>query len=81
MPLFGMMCLCYAALEIGGQYAQRGVMMLIGVRDEWVGVYQAVPVSFVRDMVVTVLTMALLAATYDLAATRARLAGRPLEDG
>ncbi|MFB9472452.1 hypothetical protein [Nonomuraea salmonea] len=81
MPLFGMMCLCYAALEIGGQYAQRGVMMLIGVRDEWVGVYQAVPVSFVRDMVVTVLSMALLAATYDLAATRARLAGRPLEDG
>ena len=80
LPLFGMMCLCYSVLQIGGQYAQRGIMMLIGARDDWVAIYQAQPVAFVRELVVTVLTMALLAATYDIAATRARHAGRPLDE-
>ncbi|MEV4292539.1 hypothetical protein AB0K40_44125 [Nonomuraea bangladeshensis] len=79
-PLFGMMCLCYVALSVGGAYAQRAVVALVGSREEWVWVYQGVPLVFLREMVVTVLTMALLAATYDLAATRARLRGRPLND-
>ncbi|WP_157383192.1 hypothetical protein [Nonomuraea coxensis] len=79
-PLFGMMCLCYVALSVGGEHAQRAVVGLFGSREEWVWVYQDVPLIFVRETVVTVLTMALLAATYDLAATRARLRGLPLTD-
>ena len=79
-PLFGMMCLCYVALSVGGDYAVRAVVGLLGSREEWVWAYQDVPLVFLREMVVTVLTMALLAATYDLAATRARLRGEPLND-
>ncbi|MEV0383345.1 hypothetical protein [Nonomuraea sp. NPDC050643] len=79
-PLFGMMCLCYVTIDVAGQYAERVVLTLIGTREEWIWVVQGPPVSFVRDMIVSVLTMALLAATYDIAATRARLKGEPLND-
>ncbi|MCK2214944.1 hypothetical protein MF672_014280 [Actinomadura sp. ATCC 31491] len=79
-PLFGMMCLCYVALSVGGDYALRGVVHLIGGAEDWAWIYRIVPLSFVRDLVVTVLTMALLAATYDLAATRARLRGEAFDD-
>ncbi|MFC4118433.1 hypothetical protein [Nonomuraea zeae] len=74
-PLFGMMCLCYVSIKVAGDYAQRGVMTLVGSREEWAWAYQAPPVEFLRQMIVTVLTMALLAAAYDIAATRARLRG------
>ncbi|MDA0634046.1 hypothetical protein OUY22_11510 [Nonomuraea sp. MCN248] len=77
-PLFGMMCLCYVAIEVGSRYADRAVRTLIGSEAEWTWMYVGVPVGFVRDLLVTALTMALLAATFDLAATRARLRGRPL---
>ncbi|WP_344493759.1 hypothetical protein [Nonomuraea monospora] len=79
-PLFGMMCLCYVAVTVAGEYGERGLRYLIGSEAEWVWVYQGPPLAFVHKMVVTVLTMALLAATYDLAATRARLRGEPLND-
>ncbi|TMR10649.1 hypothetical protein ETD86_38605 [Nonomuraea turkmeniaca] len=79
-PVFGMMCLCYVAITVAGEYGQRALLTLIGTREEWVWVYQGAPVSFVREMLQTVLTMALLAATYDIAATRARLNGEPLND-
>lgn len=80
LPLFGMMCLCYVALDVGGQYADRGLRTLIGSQSEWMWTVQGPPLAFVRDCVVTVLTMALLAATYDIAATRARLGGETLDD-
>ncbi|AQZ67059.1 unnamed protein product [[Actinomadura] parvosata subsp. kistnae] len=80
LPLFGMMCLCYVALDVGGQLADRWVRTLIGSRTEWEWVIQGPPLFFLHELVVTVLTMALLAATYDIAATRARLSGRPLTD-
>jgi hypothetical protein len=79
-PLFGMLCLCYVSIKVAGDYAQRAVITLVGSREEWVWAYQEAPVSFLREMIVTVLTMALLAAAYDIAATRARLKGEPLTD-
>lgn len=74
-PLFGMMCLCYAVVSVGSLYADRAVRTLIGSETEWAWFYLGAPVSFARDLLVTVVTMALIAATFDLAATRARLRG------
>ncbi|TMR96358.1 hypothetical protein [Nonomuraea basaltis] len=79
-PLFGMMCLCYVTIAVAAQYADRAVRTLIGTRQEWTWTYLGPPMSFVRELIVTVLTMALLAATYDIAATRARLKGESLND-
>lgn len=79
-PLFGMMCLCYVTIAVAGQYADRGLRMLIGGRTEWAWTFQGPPLSFLHQLIVTVLTMALLAATYDIAATRARLKGESLSD-
>ncbi|MEV4367665.1 hypothetical protein AB0J71_11390 [Nonomuraea sp. NPDC049637] len=79
-PLFGMMCLSYVALTVGAEYAERAVVTLVGAQADWVWAYKQGPLAFVSGLVVTVLTMALLAATYDLAATRARLRGEPLTD-
>lgn len=75
-PLFGMMCLCYVAVAVGAQYADRAVRTLVGSEVEWAWAYLEPPLSFGRDLLVTVVTMALLAATFDLAATRARLRGQ-----
>ncbi|MGW0807614.1 hypothetical protein [Nonomuraea sp. NPDC002799] len=80
VPLFGMMCLCYVSIIAVAEYAERGLLTLIGSREEWIWTVQGPAVSFVHDMVVTVLTMALLAATYDIAATRARRDGRPFDE-
>ncbi|GAA3245243.1 hypothetical protein [Nonomuraea helvata] len=79
-PLFGMMCLCYGIISVAGQYAERGLLTLVGTQQENAFAFIEPPVSFVRDMIVTVLTMSLLAAAYDIAATRARLNGEPLND-
>ncbi|UBU14178.1 hypothetical protein [Nonomuraea gerenzanensis] len=79
-PLFGMMCLCYVGVTVAGEYADRWIRHLVGTEAEWVWAYQGPPLSFVLDLVVTVLGMAILAATYDIAATRARLSGEPLSD-
>lgn len=79
-PLFGMMCLCYVGVMVAGEYADRGIRHLVGTEAEWVWTYQGPVLHFVQQMVVSVLTMALLAATYDIAATRARLGGEPLND-
>ncbi|MFC4013448.1 hypothetical protein ACFOY2_39910 [Nonomuraea purpurea] len=80
LALFGMMCLCYMVINVVAEYAERGLATLVGSRDEWVWAFQGPPVAFLRDMIVTGLTMALLAATYDIAATRARLSGEPFDD-
>ncbi|MFG1941544.1 hypothetical protein [Nonomuraea sp. NPDC048826] len=77
-PLFGMMCLCYVVLTVGSRYADRAVRTLIGSEIDWAWMYVGAPVWFLRELLVTSLTMALLAATFDLAATRARLRGEPL---
>ncbi|GAA3134704.1 hypothetical protein GCM10017600_38110 [Streptosporangium carneum] len=76
--LFGTFCLCYVALHVGGDYAARGVKSLIGSEQPFFWLVIGPPVDFVRDLVVEVLTVCLLAATFDLAATRSREAGETL---
>ncbi|MDF5751781.1 hypothetical protein [Spongiactinospora sp. TRM90649] len=80
-PLFGMFCLCYIGLRIVTGYAERGVRELIGSTEPYFWMVTGFPVTFVRDLVVTVLTMCLLAATFDLASTRARALGLTETDG
>ncbi|WP_343953855.1 hypothetical protein [Nonomuraea longicatena] len=77
-PLFGMMCLSYVALNVGGEYALRGARTLIGSAVEWRWLVIGYPLGFLKDLIVTSLTMCLLAATFDIAATRARLGGEAI---
>lgn len=74
LALFGMMCLCYVALHVGAEYGLRGVRTLIGSKIDWFWVAVGAPVEFVKELLVTTLTMSLLAAAFDIAATRGRLA-------
>ncbi|MFC7645478.1 hypothetical protein ACFQX6_36310 [Streptosporangium lutulentum] len=59
-------------------YATRGVQMLIGSEQPFGWVVIGGPVEFVGDLVIMVLTVAVLAATFDIAATRSRVAGETL---
>ncbi|SNT58949.1 hypothetical protein SAMN05216276_107130 [Streptosporangium subroseum] len=77
-PLFGLFCLCYVAIGVVTDYADRGVRMLIGNEHPFSWVVISGPVEFVGDMLVTVLMVCLLAATFDIAATRSRAAGETL---
>lgn len=76
--LFGMFCLCYVALRVGTDYGERGVRTLIGSEEPYLWLVLGPPLTFVRDLIVTVLTTCLLAATFDIAATRSRTAGQTL---
>jgi hypothetical protein len=76
--LFGLFCLCYAGIRVAIDYADRGVRMLIGNEYPFGWVVLGGPVGFVGDLVVMVLTVALLAATFDIAATRSRAEGETL---
>jgi hypothetical protein len=72
-PLFGLFALCFVAIQVGDGYARRGLVYLIGADRptlEWNVWF--VPIGFVVELGVTVLTVCLLAATFDLAATRHR---------
>ncbi len=72
-PLFAVMCLCYAGLRVGADYAERGAYHLIGTAHrqlEW-EIYQ-IPVRFGRELLFTTLTLCLFAAAFDVAATRQR---------
>ncbi|WP_155340651.1 hypothetical protein [Acrocarpospora corrugata] len=71
-PLFGLFALCYVGLEIGGDYLERAGFYLAGDEKPFFWMVTEVPITFVADLVVTVLSMCLVAATYDIAATRAR---------
>ncbi|MFJ2030606.1 hypothetical protein [Streptosporangium sp. NPDC087985] len=76
--LFGMFCLCYVALRVGADYADRGVRTMVGSEAPYFWLVISPPLTFVKDLVVTVLTTCLLAATFDIAATRSREAGTAL---
>jgi hypothetical protein len=68
-PLFGMFVLCFVAIKIGEGYAGRGLEYLAGNDHPllyWDVLF--VPINFVVDLAVTVLTTCLLAATFDVAA-------------
>jgi hypothetical protein len=76
--LFGLFCLCYVGIRVATDYADRGVRMLIGNEHPFSWVVLGGPVGFVGDLVVMVATVALLAATFDIAATRSRAKGETL---
>ncbi|GAA2995935.1 hypothetical protein [Streptosporangium longisporum] len=76
--LFGLFCLCHVGIRVAADYADRGVRMLIGTEEPFVWVALGGPTGFLRDLVVAVLTVCLLAATFDIAATRSRETGRAL---
>ncbi|MEV8634438.1 hypothetical protein AB0395_22555 [Streptosporangium sp. NPDC051023] len=73
--LFGMFCLCYVLIRVGTDYADQGVRMLVGNEEPYIWVFLGNPVEIIRQLVVKVLTVCLLAATFDIAATRSREAG------
>jgi hypothetical protein len=78
MALFGMMCLLYVGLHVGADYVKRVVETLIGSDVPYMWLVVSRPVDFVMDLLVTVLTYAVLAATFDIAATRARSQGEDI---
>lgn len=73
-PLFAMACLCYTALRLGVGYAERGLYYLIGTehRQLYWEVYQ-IPVDFVVELLYMTMLLCIMAATFDLSATRQRL--------
>ncbi|WP_203887033.1 hypothetical protein [Planotetraspora kaengkrachanensis] len=72
-PLFGLFALCYVGLHIGGDYLARAGQYLVASDKPYFWFITDVPVFFVSELLVTTLTMCLVAATFDLAATRDRL--------
>jgi hypothetical protein len=74
--LFGIFCLCYVLLELAAAYGEMGVRHLIGPGEQWSALMIGPPVEMIIKILLTVLTMCLLAATFDLASTRARALGR-----
>jgi hypothetical protein len=73
-PLFGMFAVCFVAIRVADGYVWRGLLYLLDGPHPlmWWEVLW-VPIGLVRDMVVTLLTTCLLAATFDLAAIRGRV--------
>ncbi|GLW22249.1 hypothetical protein DI270_002970 [Microbispora triticiradicis] len=74
-PLFGLFALCYVGLHIGGDFLGRAGRYLAASEEPYLWFATDVPVNYVTDLVVTLVTMCLIAATFDLAATRARTDG------
>ncbi|MEZ0073030.1 hypothetical protein [Planotetraspora sp. GP83] len=72
-PLFGLFALCYVGLHIGGDYLGRAGRYLVASDKPYFWFVTDVPVDFVKDLAVTTLSMCLIAATFDLAASRDRL--------
>jgi hypothetical protein len=73
-PLFGLFALCYVGLHIGGDYLARAGRYLVASDKPYFWFVTDVPVGFVTDLLVTALTLCLIAATFDLAASRERQA-------
>lgn len=78
LPLFGMMCLLYVGLRIGLDYADRGVMTLIGAEVPFLWLVISYPLEFVHDLLFTTLSFCVLAGAFDIAATRARMRGEDI---
>ncbi|MBX6385759.1 MAG: hypothetical protein IRZ07_22770 [Microbispora sp.] len=83
-PLFGLFALCYVGLHIGGDYLVRAGRYLTASQEPYQWLATGEPVIYVVDLIVTLVTMCLIAATFDLAATRARMrasGGAPVTGG
>ncbi|MEU7889264.1 hypothetical protein AB0B54_27495 [Microbispora bryophytorum] len=74
-PLFGLFALCYVGLHIGGDYLLRAGRYLTASGEPYQWMATGEPLAYVVDLVVTLVSMCLIAATFDLAATRARAEG------
>ncbi|WP_432929484.1 hypothetical protein ACQPZZ_05285 [Microbispora sp. CA-135349] len=74
-PLFGLFALCYVGLHIGGDYLLRAGRYLTASEEPYLWFATGEPLAYVVDLVVTLVTMCLIAATFDIAATRRRLTG------
>ncbi|WP_147944881.1 hypothetical protein [Microbispora sp. CSR-4] len=72
-PLFGLFALCYVGLDIGGDYLLRAGRYLTASEQPYLWFATGEPVVYVVDLIVPLTTMCLIAATFDLAATRRRL--------
>ncbi|GAA4094511.1 hypothetical protein GCM10022248_76490 [Nonomuraea soli] len=75
LALFGMVCVLYVGLRVGADYAERGVMTLMGSETPYLWLVKWYPVSFFKGLLLASLSACVLAAAYDIAATRARLRG------
>ncbi|WP_219462181.1 hypothetical protein [Nonomuraea rhizosphaerae] len=76
--LFGLMCLIYVGLHVGFDYLDRVIRTVIGSYQPYFWYVLDWPLVFLKDMIVTILSFATLAATFDIAATRARLRGEDI---
>ncbi|WP_336208527.1 hypothetical protein [Nonomuraea sp. LPB2021202275-12-8] len=76
--LFGLVCLLYVGLHVGADWAERGVRTLIGSDVPYMWLFVSYPVVFVKELLMTALTFCVLAAAFDIAATRARLRGEDI---
>jgi len=76
--LFGLVCLLYTGLHVGADYASRAIYTLIGSDVPFMWLFVSHPVAFVLDLLVTALSFSVLAAAFDIAATRARLRGEDI---
>ncbi|MFE0146174.1 hypothetical protein ACFWY5_03480 [Nonomuraea sp. NPDC059007] len=76
--LFGLMCLLFVGIRVGADYLDRAVSTFIGSPTPYMWLWVSWPVDFVKNLLVTVLTYCLLAATFDIAATRARARGEDI---
>jgi hypothetical protein len=76
--LFGLVCLLYTGLHVGADYAARAIYTLVGSDVPFMWLFVSHPVLFVLDLLVTALSFSVLAAAFDIAATRARLRGEDI---
>ncbi len=76
--LFGLMCLLYTGIHVGADYLDRAVRTLIGSDVPFMWLYTGMPVTFVKELLVTILSYSVLAAAFDIAASRARLQGEDI---
>ncbi len=74
-PLFGLFALCYVGVHIGGDYLTRAGRYLTASEEPYLWFVTGEPIAYVSDLVVTLVTMCLIAAAFDIAATRRRLTG------
>ncbi|MEV0967010.1 hypothetical protein [Microtetraspora glauca] len=72
-PLFGLFALCYVGLRVGSDYLGRAGRYLLASDEPYFWFVTDVPVDFIAELLTATLTMCLIAATFDLAATRSRL--------
>ncbi|WP_425568145.1 hypothetical protein, partial [Nonomuraea rubra] len=71
-------CLLYVGIHIGVEYLDRGVRTLIGSDVAFMWLVVSKPVVFIGNLLTTCLSYCVLAAAFDIAATRARLRGEDI---